>query len=320
MTRLTRFRPLVLLAGLVLGVAAPAAALGGGQSCVARNTPDKIFPGDPRWAADLNVYPNQTNNATVDITGNNPRSGNGSLELTTSGNLFDWAFFQRLSGESAWGLLSSVNCITFDWYRAGYTLPPDAPASLTAETWQEQTPVLRLMVRDVVNGQVFNSMLVWERWYNTRGVVSPTPNDQWNFEDMTGQLFWRHFIGGDTYTNAGCANGAFDGSNNLQTYDIGGWVSNCYSANASVYGIMVGVGSAWPGAYHANIDNVQLGFNGQPGFAVEDNFELPGPTTVTPEPASLLLLGSGLAGLGAAAVIKRRRRLTARSATPRPAH
>ena len=297
-------RPVGLLLALVLGGAAPLAALD--QSCGPRDTPNQILPGDPRWAADLNVYPDQINSGTVAITGTNPRSGNGSLELTTSGSLFDWAFFQRLAEGGAWGLLSSVNCVTFDWFRAGYTLPPGAPASLTAETWQEQTPVLRLMVRDVVDGQVLNSQLVWERWYNTRDVVSPTPNDQWNFEDLTSQLFWRHFDGGNLYTNAGCANGGFNGSNNLQTYGLGGWVSNCYSPTAEVYGIMIGLGSYWPGTYHANLDNVQLAFNGQPGFAVEDNFEL-GPTTITPEPAALLLLATGLAGMAGAALVRRRR-------------
>ncbi|HTL05874.1 MAG TPA: PEP-CTERM sorting domain-containing protein [Gemmatimonadales bacterium] len=300
-------RPFVLVLALVLGGAAPLAARSANPSCVQQDTPNKILPGDPRWAADLNVYPNATNFGTVGITGNNPRSGNGSLEATTSGSLFDWAFFQRLATGGAFGLLSSVNCVTFDWFRAGYTLPPDAPASLLAETWQEQTPVLRLMVRDVVNGQVFNSQLVWERWYNTLGVLSPTPNDQWNYEDLTGQLFWRHFDGGNVYTNAGCANGAFDGSANLQTYDLSGWVSNCYSSSAVVYGIMIGLGSSWPGAYHANLDNVQLAFDGQSGFAVQDNFELTNPTTVTPEPGTIVLLLTGFVVIGGMALVRRKK-------------
>ena len=306
MSRGNPVRQAALLFALALGAAAPAMAEG--QSCGPRATPNTILPGDPRWAADLNTYPDQVNLGTVGITGNNPRSGNGSLELTTSGSLFDWAFFQRLATGNAWGLLSSVTCVTFDWFRYGYTLPPNPPPELTAETWQEQTPVLRLMVRDFVNGQVLNSQLVWERWYNTRGFVSPTPNDQWNFEDLTNQLFWRHFDGGNTYTNAGCANGSFNGSNNLQTYDVGGWVSNCYSSSAEVYGIMIGLGSYWPGTYHASLDNVQLAFKDQPGFAVEDNFELRGPVTVTPEPGSLVLLGTGLVGLMVAGLVRRKRR------------
>jgi hypothetical protein len=279
------------------------------ESCIQRDTPNIILPGDPTWAADLNVYPNAVNSGTVAITADNPRSGDGSLALTTSGSLYDWAFFQRTAGEgAAWGLLSAVNCLTFDWFRQAYSLPPDAPSALLAETWQEQTPVLRLMVRDIVNGQFVNSQLVWERWYNTKGVLDPTENGVWHFEDLTTQMFWRHFDGGWFYTNLGCANGSFVSSSQLDTYDLGGWVSNCYSPAAQIYGIMVGVGSAWPGAYAGNVDNVQLGFVGQETFAVEDNFDFAADVaTSVPEPATLALLGTGLAALGLASLLKRRR-------------
>jgi len=287
---------------LLLGIAAPR-AFATPASCGPRNTPDLVYPGDPRWLLDKNVYPANTNFANAAITGTNPRSGNGSLELTTTGSLFDWAFFKRAA--EPWGLLSAVNCLTFDWWRDSYTLPNPAPPELTAETWQEQTPVLRLLIRDLQGDQPVFSQLVWERWYNTRNSLVPTENDQWNFENLTGQLFWRNFDGGLTYTNLGCINTSFDGSDALQTYNLGGWVSNCYSASAQVYGIMIGVGSMWPGSYRAFLDNVQLSFNGQPGFAVEDNFELP--ASVAPEPASLTLLATGLLILGAAAWFKRRR-------------
>jgi hypothetical protein len=279
--------------------------------CGPRDTPNQIFPGDPRWALDKNVYPATVNFATAAITASNPRSGNGSLELGTTGSLFDWAFFKRVAeGNAAWGLLTDVNCLTFDWWRDSYTIPdglsPELTAALNAETWQEQTPVLRLLVRDVKDNQVVLSHLVWERWYNTRNAgIVPTENDQWHFENLTGQQLWRHFDGGLTYTNAGCVNTAFDGSDALQTYDIGGWVSNCYSSSAEVYGIMIGVGSMWPGEYHAFLDNVQLAFGGQQGFAVEDNFEFP--LSAVPEPGSMVLLATGLLALSFASYRTRRR-------------
>jgi len=283
-----------LAVALLCGAAAPEAYAQ--AACGQRDTPSLVFPGDPRWLVDKNVYPADVNLAGIAITANNPRSGNGSLEVTTTGSLFDWAFFKRVAeGDAAWGLLAEVNCLTFDWWRDSYSLPAPPPPELIAETWQEQTPVLRLLVRDIKDDQQVVSHLVWERWYNTRDGLVPTENDQWHFENITGQLLWRHFDGGETYTNAGCVNSSFDGSDALQTYTLGGWVTNCYSATAEIYGVMIGVGSMWPGPYRGFLDNVQLSFAGQQGYAVEDNFEFP--TNAVPEPGSVVLLASGLIAL-----------------------
>lgn len=301
-------RRTILSVALLAGTAGPLAA-SQGDACTQRDTPNEIYPDDPRWSsADGNLQ----GAGSAGITTTNPRSGEGSLELSTTGSIFDWAFFKRVAeGNGAWGLLSQINCVSMDWYRNPYTLAEDAPWYLEAETWKEQTPVLRLLVRDP-NAEAEYSQLVWEGWYNSRGVLQPTINGLWNFEDMTGQQFWRHFDGGTTYTNAGCADQTFSASSDLQTFSLGNWGAQCYSSSAEVYGVMIGLGSYWPGEYSGFVDNVQLSFAGQPGFAVEDNFEFEGvlegaPTTTTPEPASMVLMATGLLVLGGVNALRRRK-------------
>jgi hypothetical protein len=255
-----------------------------------------VYPSGP-WASD-----SRGSHGSAQITGNNPRNGNGSLQLDVSGDPNDWGFFNLFSNNPlGFGQLSALTQLSFDWYRVG--MPPAGDA-----VWQVQTPALRLYVRNGPTSNPTLSEIVWERYYN---LASPTPTDQWVHENTTNQLFWR-FVAGNGYTIGDCSNPALITPGvPLKTASPSVWGDgqNCYPmGDAVVYGIGIGVGSNWPHAYKAYADNVQLGFDGSSTLAVDDNFELQS-AAATPEPATFLLLGSGLAGIASA--LRRRRQSVA---------
>src|SRR5439155_3013773 len=189
------------LAGTTLFVAGPLRAAPG-SSCTATGPQNLVYPGDPNWTADLRGAGNGA------ITGANPRSGNGSLELTTAAHLTDWAFIERFAPAGGWGLLSQINCLTFEWYRQLIPTPTDVP-------WSAQTPVLRLFIQD---GQQ-QSELVWEKYYTD---ASPAVTGQWISQDVFKHNLWR-YVTGQGYTIAQCANVDPFFPNPLLTYSVVGW-------------------------------------------------------------------------------------------------
>ncbi|MBU0544154.1 MAG: PEP-CTERM sorting domain-containing protein [Proteobacteria bacterium] len=264
-------------------------------SAPSANATRLVYPDDPYWGEHI------MSNGEVSITPNNPRNGNGSLELTTTGDLGDWAFYTRYADDvkrntwgpsditTSWGLLSEISDLSFDWYREDIEI--NNQNLLSYDPFHVQTPVLRLLIRD---GDI-HSELIWERFYTDSNRSNMILGD-WVEEDLIAQNFWRHTFFPVSYTNN---SGTEVPSTYLQTL-LGitplSWADvalNYYSDDAVVYGLSVGVGSYWPANYLGYADTVYLAFNnGSP--VIDDNFEFP-----VPEPSTLLLLLSGIATLTA---------------------
>lgn len=257
-----------------------------------------VFPGNPFWTSD------DRGAGFLAITGANPRSGNGSLELTTSGSLTDWAFYRRTAGDSlssSWGFLATIDRLSFDWYRE------DLTPTLLDIPWLAQTPVLRLFLRQGDGLAAVFSELVWEKYYTDS---SPATTNTWVVENLTDQYFWRFVQGASGgYTIGDCSNVEVFFPNPLKTAYPTAWAdgANCFPRDVVVWGVSVGVGSNWPDQYHGYVDNVQLGFANQQSPAVYDNFELAVVVSPVPEPATILLTCTGLLGLAGAGWIRRRR-------------
>lgn len=281
-------------------------------------TPVYPYPGDPTWfpmASDWTLDPF----GTAAITGVNPYMGNGSLALgIPDASPYAWAFYGHLSGGSYWGALADVSGISFAWQR-------DYIASgNTSAPWLVQTPVLRLLLGDA-SGLVMGE-LVWERYYTNSTALTPGEYDVWNPENLLGQNFWFNSLQSNYLVNNGCGLQYWDGTSldtnwdgGLVTGTLGDWTGSgfCTSAlsNAYIWGIAVGVGSNWPNEYRGYADYVRLAFDAEQGAFDEDqgeyeavyaNFELP--PTVVPEPGTVILVGTGLLGLGVASWRSRRRR------------
>lgn len=248
-----------------------------------------ITPGNSIWKSDLQ------GNGNASILADNPRSGDASLALQTTGSLSDWAFYTRYAGNdittASWGKLSDVGSLSFDWYRKQVAIQPQYQNDVP---WLAQTPVLNLYVRDVQNGSNVFSRLVWEKFYTDN---SPAVTDTWVTQDVSTQNLWRYVDdAGYTVTDGSNKNPFFPDS--LLATSLESWLSH-YSSQAVVYGIGVGAGSFWPDQYVGYVDNVVLGFRGQDDLSVNDNFELingenGGPSEVAvPEPSSLALMTGG---------------------------
>ena len=246
-----------------------------------------IPPGDARWNA------NTIGNATVAITATNPGFGYGnvgemSLELKTTGNMNDWAFFTRTPLENeSWGLLSEISSLSFDWFRVAdaYWNAQITRDGIRLYDWQYKSPAFRVLLEN-------DAEIVWESYFNW----GPNPDDlsyidNWQTSNLINGNFW--YRQGNQYSvvTGECATSEVPVWSGLHAPGTINNIVKCFG-DRQVTGVSVGVGSQWPYEYHGFVDNVVIGFNGN--TTVNANFDR---TSTVPEPSTYVMLTTGLLAL-----------------------
>lgn len=258
-----------------------------GTQAHAANTTVIVTPADMGTVGDLNKWyldnfrdtsTGYTSTTTAAINNANPRSGNGSVQMSStdaSGKadyVYNWGFVPGYT-------LGNLTALSYDWYRDG-----------SSTSASHLAPALRIVYDADGNAATTDDegYLIWEQVYN-----GPTASNQWVSSDtMSGNFWQRELSPGYTVENYNTT--LMDWINGAQPAG-----ADQLSANSAILGVQFGIGSGWSGTFLGNVDNVKVGFG---GASTTFNFETAG--AKVPEPGSLALLAIGV--LGAAGLRRRK--------------
>ncbi|MDZ7268990.1 MAG: right-handed parallel beta-helix repeat-containing protein [candidate division KSB1 bacterium] len=205
--------------------------------------------------------------ATVAITGDQPRSGTGSLKFTTNtvtpGQ--DKADFEKIWGVVPGRTLGNLTALRYEFYR-------DASST----TGGHLAAVLRLYYYNAITGE--SGLLIWEPVYNGYGTL--TTNVWYSADIFTGNFWMRAFGPGRTIDdyNVSLAEWMANTDEEGTPIDDDADADVPHVLNPGVYitGVNVGVGSGWGATFLGYVDNVELEWGSDVEVA---NFELPPPCT-----------------------------------------
>lgn len=182
-------------------------------------------------------------------------------------------------------LLSTFSTGQYSWLKSSASGPDVATA-----------PSMRLMIYDPVLAAA--GFLIYEPYING---PNTQPEDIWTtsaFSATSGSLWLR-------LQSTSCYNNNIGNLPTIQGYAGGASVScenattKSLSASTLVYGVNFGIGSGWNDNFIGAVDGVQFAFTS--GFNRSFDFQtVGGPQDVVPEPATMTLLATGLAGMAAA--------------------